>query len=468
MIAVPRPLAEITADGELHLHFHRGQAKAWRSEKRFVFVVAGTQSGKTSFGPHWLHREIVNQGPGDYLAVTATFPLMKLKMLPEFLRLFDDTLHLGKWNGQDHVFAFHDGKTRVIFGSATHPNSLESATAKGAWLDECGQDEFRQGSWEAVQRRLALNEGRVLGTTTPYNLGWLKGQVFDRFKRGEDDYDVIQFESIENPVFPMAEYERARAVLPTWKFQMFYRGRFERPAGLIYQDFIDTYREEGGHLVKPFAIPPEWPAHGGLDFGAVNTARLIARVDPVTNVIYIVSESLEGGKSTPEHVEAAKAVTQAMNVRTWHGGSKSETQQRMDWARAGIRVQEPPISDVESGIDHVVGILRTFRLYVFDTCTGLRDEFGTYQRVLDQDGEPTEKIKDKETFHRLDSLRYLLLGIVARVPGGVVTVPRYGSRWVGRETTKTISIHVDDDVESPTAPRTTRAMITPARSRWRR
>lgn len=36
-------------DGKLKLSLHSGQAKAWKSEKRFVFVIAGTQGGKTSF-----------------------------------------------------------------------------------------------------------------------------------------------------------------------------------------------------------------------------------------------------------------------------------------------------------------------------------------------------------------------------------------------------------------------------------
>ena len=34
---------------QVKLSLHTGQAKAWRSDKRFVFVIAGTQGGKTSF-----------------------------------------------------------------------------------------------------------------------------------------------------------------------------------------------------------------------------------------------------------------------------------------------------------------------------------------------------------------------------------------------------------------------------------
>lgn len=399
-------------EGErLIVRFHRGQERAWDSRRRFVFAVAGSQGGKTSFGPHWLRREIAERGPGDYLAVTATFPLLKLKMLPEFLRLFDHQLHLGEWRAGDRVFLFHDGKTRVIFGSATHPNSLESATAKAAWLDECGQDEFRLQSWEAILRRLALNQGRVLGTTTPYNLGWLKQQVYDRWRQGDPDYEVVQFESTVNPAFPHAEYERAKATLPAWKFAMFYRGQFDRPAGMIYGDFVDAYREVGGHKVAPFAIPPEWPRHVGVDFGAVHTATIWLAHDPAANVYYLYHETLDGGKTTAQHAAQAKAFAAGTNVRTWYGGAKSETQQRMDWGAAGVHLGEPRVADVEAGIDRVIALLKPFRLYIFDTCVGVLDEIGTYSRETDADGQPTEKIKDKETFHRLDALRYCVAGI---------------------------------------------------------
>jgi hypothetical protein len=89
-------LWDIIPGGELVYHLHPGQARAWRSGRRFVFILAGTQGGKTSFGPLWLYREIQTRGPGDYLAVTSTYPLLRLKMLPEFLRLFRDTLRLGE------------------------------------------------------------------------------------------------------------------------------------------------------------------------------------------------------------------------------------------------------------------------------------------------------------------------------------------------------------------------------------
>jgi hypothetical protein len=395
----------------LRYNFHAGQLRAWQSTARFVAPIAGTQGGKTSFEPLWLHREIQARGPGDYLAVTATFPLLKLKMLPEFLKFFGpETLNLGQWKAADHAFQFHADETRIIFGSATHPESLESATAKAAVLDEAGQDQFRLGSWEAIQRRLSLAEGRALIATTPYNMGWLKQQIYDPWRAGDTSIEVVQFPSISNPAFPVAEFERMKGKLPAWKFAMFYLGQFMRPAGQIYGDYSDEYREDGGHKVHAFDVPPSWPRYVGIDFGAVHTALIWLAVDPAADVMYLYAESMDGDKTTKQHAAAALAKARGVNVLTWHGGAKSETQQRMDWREAGVPIQEPRVWDVESGIDKVIGLFKTRQLFVFDSCAGVRDELGTYSREVGEDGQPTEAIKDKADFHRLDAVRYGVLG----------------------------------------------------------
>ena len=397
-------------DGGIDVHPHPGQRKALNSTARFTFVISGTQGGKTVLGPVWLMNEIKARGEGDYLAVTSTFPLLKLKMLPEFINFARVTCG-GEWKASDKVYQI-GAKTRVIFGSATNPESLESATAKAAWLDEAGQDDFKQGSWEAIQRRLAIYQGRVLVTTTPYNLGWLK-QVFDRWHNGDPDFNVIQFPSTLNPAFPKAEYDRAMATLAPWKFNMFYRGLFDRPAGLIYGDYIDEPQEKNGHLVKPFDVPAEWPRWVGVDPGADNTATIWVALDPGKNVYYLYRETCEGGKTTRQHAERALEYAATENVQAWYLGQKSEKQYRMDWAENGIWAQEPWIADVEGGIDRVIELFRTRQLFVFDTLSGLRDELGSYSRKLDDRDQPTSDIKDKEKYHRLDALRYLAVGLTS-------------------------------------------------------
>ena len=76
-------------------NFHAGQQQAWRSNKRVVLVLAGVRSGKTSFGPLWLYREMCRQGPGDYLVAAPTFPLINKAAGPELERVFSGLFRLG-------------------------------------------------------------------------------------------------------------------------------------------------------------------------------------------------------------------------------------------------------------------------------------------------------------------------------------------------------------------------------------
>lgn len=392
---------------KLSLHLHAGQTQAWDSKKRFVFIIAGTQSGKTSFLPLWLDREIKNNGDGDYLAVTSTYDIFKMKFLPEMKNYF---CTLWGWQysaGEKTIFKEYKPRmfTRIICRSADAEGGLESASAKGALFDECGMDSIKIGAWEAILRRLSISQGRVLAGTTPYNLGWLKTQIFDKWRGGDPDIQVIQFKSTMNPSFPIAEYERARRTLPAWKFEMFYNGNFSHPAGRIYEDFDNL------HIVPAFPIPAAWARYLGVDFGAVHTCNVWIAQDPDSKLYYLYRERLEGNKTTQQHVDTVKQYGEN-NIIAW-GGAKSETQQRWDWSAAGLHVLEPPIWEVEPGINRIIAMLKERKLFIFDTCIGTIDQMGSYSRELDADGQSTEKIRDKETYHYCDALRYVASGLVS-------------------------------------------------------
>jgi len=426
-----RPFFQINpTTNEPELALHDGQLQAWESKKRLIFILAGTQSGKTVFGPWWLWREIfdeeIGKGAGDYLAVTANYPLFTRKMLPELINVFTDVMKVGRYWGSSNLIEIKNPKTnkfeavsahdsmwgRILLASASAGrgkvgvSALESATVKAAWLDECGLDDFSISAWESILRRLSLSRGRVLGTTTLYNFGWLRNEIYTRWERGDPDYDVIQFDSLANPVFPREEYERARRTLPGWKFSMQYQGIFARPAGMIYADFDPKI-----HVVAPFKVPPEWPRCVGVDPGPLHTATVWLAQEPLTGCYYVYQETLEGGLHAAAHAQRALARAEGENVTGWIGGSTSELQVRLDWQHEGVNLRAPPLKDVEAQIDRVTQLLRERRLYFFTTCVGILDEINTYSREVNELGEPTLRIRDKESYHRLDALRYIVSGV---------------------------------------------------------
>lgn len=413
------------------LNLHDGQRDVMDSTARFTAMLSGTQGGKTSLGPWWLRDKIEEQGAGDYLAITGNFDLFKLKMLPEMLKTFRDTLGVGRlWDGAG-VIELRDPETevfwarkasdpmwgRIILRSAQAGKSaqgsntigvrgLESATAKAAWLDECGLPDFTVETWESILRRLSLSQGPVLMTTTLYNFGWLREKIYIPSLEGNPDINVIQFDSMANPAFPEEEYYRAKASMPAWKFNMQYRGMYDKPAGAIYTDFTDEV-----HVIDPFFIPNHWPVFVGIDPGAVNTALVYLAKDPDSLNVYLWKETLEGDMTTKQHVEKAMTITDRFIHADWYGGAPSEKQFRMDWRNEGITVKEPKITDVEGGIDRVVALLRSNTFRIFRTCPKTIAQMSEYARVLDNRGEPTEKIQHKEIYHLLDALRYVVPAI---------------------------------------------------------
>lgn len=414
---------------DIRFSFHRGQRRVWRTKARFPLMLAGSQSGKTTFGPWWLAREIrrtadLEGGDNDYLALTTTYRLFSLKMLPALQEVFCDVLKIGRyWPGAQVLeLCAPDGKFwakrasdrmwgRVILLSVGSTGGIVAATARAAWMDEVGQDEWDVNDKRDIDLRLALHRGRGLGTTTPYNSGWIKNEWYDRWVDGDPEYEVIQFPSTANPAFPEEEFENARRRLPDWRFNMYYLGQFARPSGLILSAFTDEM------VVSEFAIAKDWGRVCGTDFGGANTANLWLAHDKsgsgpmgVPDSWYVYDEFLGGGVSTANHAERLQEHDDGLDVEYW-GGAGSEVQERLDYAHEGIPMQEPPVGSVEVGISRMIELIQTGRLFVFRKCKGLRHEIETYRRKLDEAGEPTEIIVDKRKFHRIDALRGAANGI---------------------------------------------------------
>ena len=432
-------------------------------------MIAGTQGGKTGYVPFWLHREILKRGPGDYLAVTANYDLFKLKLLPSIREVFEHIYKLGRYWAGDRIMELCDPETgrfwarrstdamwgRIILRSADALGGLESATAKGAVLDEAGQDRFSIDAWRAIIRRLALHRGRVLIATTLYNLGWVAQQVIDKAVDGghvsveqiglgeleftdnaEADIALIQFDSIINPVYPEAEFEDARNSLPDDEFQMFYRGRKASLRYLIY-DAFDRPR----HTCPRFNIPDSWRRYLGLDFGGANTAGVFYAEEPKSKVLYAYREYLEGKRTAAEHATAL--LEGEPGIPLCVGGSKSEGQWRLEFAQGGLPVLAPAIKDVNLGINRVYGQHKRGGIIYFDDLHGVLDEKGRYRRKRDRQGNVTDEIEHKNTFHRLDAERYII-GYVRPVErdgaAGLATVDQEAlaarSRWAGNRATR--------------------------------
>ena len=398
-----KPFRERIGD-RLRLNFHPGQLRAWDSKARFPVMCAGTQGGKTCFAPEWLRREIAEKGPGDYIAITSTFPLLDLKLLPECLEVFQHIHQLGEYKESKKCFYFKDGQTKIFFGSAENPESIESATAKGAICDEIGQKQFKRESWDAVERRLGIYQARALMLTTLYNTGWFVTEIYNKAKAGVDGFELIQFDSITNPAFPKAEFERQKAMKPAWKFDMFYRGRFSRPAGIVYDAF-----NEATCKISRFELPKTWARFVGHDFGSANPAAMFYAQDPATGYFFAYQEYLPGrGRSPYQHVQVWKEMVAGLNVLKRAGGSHQEEEVRQAYTQQGWPIQEPKIRDVKVQIERVYALHKLNKLFVFNDLLAYLDQKMSFSYKLNDRYEPTDEFEDEKSMHLLAAERYIL------------------------------------------------------------
>lgn len=441
----------ITRDGPTAVvHVHEGQWAAYEAKERFVLILAGTRGGKTFLGPWWLLKVMQLKGPGEYLCAAPTFKLLKKGIYKSLRRAFVGELRLGGIiGGAEGEFRFspegfaklwpgheYTDEAKVVFGHAANPDSLEAAEYKAAWLDEPGQKGFPVESWEAIQRRLSIDRGPCLMTTTPYVIAhWIKEQVHDPAERvadgrpepGDEDYKVVSFKSTMNPAFPVEEYERAKRLLPEWKHGLFYDGRFTRPAGAVY-DCWDAKTM----TVEPFPIPPEWKRTVAYDFGAPNFACVFIAEDPgeevcgpplpgqakvTTSALYVYAEYRpDESRTIAAHVAAIKAIEPGPAYHV--GGSYSENQWRLDFGAEGLPIQRPDQPEVEIGILRAYAVIKANKLRVFKTCPRLIADLNGYSRPVDEAGNVLEGLVDKEIWHSADAFRY-----------GLSYLGRKGSPW---------------------------------------
>ena len=438
-----KPFRELTPDGELILRLHPGQSKIWVADGypektvRIVCLQCGKQYGKTCLGPHWLDREMDREGPGDYGAVTATFPLLQEKMLPELLEVFVRVLKKFSYKTGDRIFESHERLRgapayRILVKSAHNPESLASGTWKAVWLDEVGQSQFPRQSWEEVNARVAIAQGHIFCTTTVYVFGWYKYEIYDRWMAGDRSIAIIQGDSKDNPVFPIEEYERQRNILPAWKFDMAFRGRFTNPAGLIYDSFNTDIC-----LVprSQFDIQNHnaWPCFVGHDFGPNNTAAIWYKRDP-SGYLWAYREYHEGGVENFTHAQRWQDLSRGENIIMRVGGARAETGFREACGAAGWQIAEPKEFGVEAGIDIVYGLHKNNRIFVVNDHDKYIAEKTSYARVLGDDNLPTDKIADKSRFHLMDAERYILshMGPERADLNDTAKVIRHGARFAQR------------------------------------
>jgi hypothetical protein len=157
---------------------HIFQQKTLTTEAMFIVFLGGKYSGKTSWGPVWLLNKF-DQHPGeDGMIVAPTYDMLKQVALVSFVNFVKNTAYegVGMEKGVRLGLHTHDNVyltpfNKIFLGTAQEPKHLEGKHVCGIWADELGQ--FNYDAGKVLKTRIDKGGGQLLGTTTPYNEGWL-------------------------------------------------------------------------------------------------------------------------------------------------------------------------------------------------------------------------------------------------------------------------------------------------------
>jgi hypothetical protein len=311
-------------------------------------------------------------------------------------------------------FDYDNGSRIWVTGLYSPAEAQVTAKVLGGEHDVvlCDQvEELSLPEWETLLSRVTGRAGhmpyaQVIGTCNPAGpTHWIR----TRAKSGK----LTLFESTHrdnpelfDPATQLITLEGEKRLgrlkaLSGARLMRLYHGLWVSPEGAIFDVF-----DEDRHKVRAFPVPPLWPRIVGIDPMGAYTAAVWLAFDPGSGVVHAYREYYQPfGLTTAGHARAILDLSRQETVFAWVGGGPSERQQREDFAGAGIPLLAPPVSDVWATIDRVYQLLKDTNLVIHDSCPELLSEIGDYRRKL-KDGEPTEVIESKETYHMVDCLRY--------------------------------------------------------------
>ncbi len=393
------------------------------SEKRFLFAIAGVQSGKTMCGGIWLIREILKgwqEGKDySYLIAAPTYKILQQSTLRKFFELMPHWM--GEYKEQKSVVELKGGKGIIYVRSTEEPGGLEGMTLKAGWLDECGQ--MADNVWRTVQGRLAIQNGRMIGTSTPYTFNWLYDIASGREK--SDQYEVVTWESIDNPWFPKAEYERQMKLAegdPALEadFEKRYKGVFRRMSGQVYSQWHEKYILG---LIDPEKFYKEYI--GGIDWGYTQPSAVeIVAFSDDQPACTMVDEYYQSGKTIDEIAANCVAMMNKWKVRLFYADpSRPDYIQELNTRRIPVI---PGMNDIKTGVAILQRLIKSGNLHIARACPHLLDEIEQYHYPETDNEDDVKEVPVATKDHGLDAMRY---AIATHVPIDIPIINEVKPIW---------------------------------------
>lgn len=212
------------------------QKRLLLSNAKYLGLIGGTGCGKTYFIPRWLYVMMAKYPDNEWIVSSPTIGMIKRNPMKYILKFFDENEIVYELNKTDMILDTSLGT--VYFISATDSDRMQGIHAKGIIGDEAGL--YPKQWWDVAVQRTSFANGKILLTTTPYDPAhWLKTEFWEQWESGNKDYHIENPTSLDNPFYPVEEFEKAKMTLPRWKFELFYLAKWPEEA----QDSLFKYKD---------------------------------------------------------------------------------------------------------------------------------------------------------------------------------------------------------------------------------
>lgn len=425
--------------------------KKFTKEVKVFGILGGNRSGKTEEG---VFIDVVWALGKDFFKGEPVYEYIKDLPIPEppnniwIVGLSYDVLKNVIWweklkQGRSHpaflprdpsiVAKVVDGEFQVFFsnGSIITGKSAEAGREKfqGASVDLVHIDEECEGGvFDECYQRTVDCGGKLLLTLTPLvdiSSGVTEPWVFDLYEEsehGRSDTVFVKLSVLDNPYVPAEEKVKLQekwAGHPEERARLY--GDFIQRSGLVYPQF-----DKLKHIVDFRELPAEWRTLVSIDPAATGvTAALWAKVEPVTNNLYIFQEYYKNNLIVSEHCKNILAMSGGRIVDIWlldptWGGQRNAESHKTGlqlYRDSGLPCRLPDVGD-----DFGLNVSREYfsatldpnsrhpKLYIMKNCKNLLWEISHYVWDSfargDQKGQAKDKPK-KRADHACNALQYL-------------------------------------------------------------
>jgi len=385
---------------EVVFNAHPGQYKVLTSPKRFIFAIAGKQSGKTSAGILWSQLKIQKYPEGVGLICGLTHDMINNVILDKFFQMFPQ--YRPFYNKQVKTLRLPTGG-RVFFRPLEDPKYVEGITANWAWIDEADITSYK--GYLTVRGRITSTKGEMLLTSSLTEGGWIEDYV-ERI--GEENTEVVRWASIDNPGFSKEEYEALKRELDPIIFQREYMGIGTKLTGRVYNNFDITV-----HVKEMDDDEKEVKSIVGFDWGSTDPTAILVFTITNKNNFYVTEDFSLSNIGINTIADIFSEFKKRHKIVACYGDGQAK--QFMREVSLAIRFDiHPAIKELPGGIAKVKNLLHQKRLFVLPKCSNIIREFKLYKYLETVTG--LSNVPKDENNHLLDALRYVVLSYPLPTP----------------------------------------------------